>query len=614
MVFEDIVAVLERAFKLELSVVQDATVFEVASEDGSTKVQVLLQSVSERKLVLLSADLGEPPSEGCEKLFRTMLEANNLFSGTAGATLALDQTSGRFRLQKYESPDELANDAEGKLVSFIETALVWSRSIADFRPSNEEGDSPGDFGAIQRLPGRCRKGGPDMPIVHLDGLNISLDKFNEVADGKYNIGQLKLSEDGKSVYRTNNHKTWTIFNSTKISPEESLAIKQAFCNALSNEGLAQDKIDYVKRSLGIFGSKLELLKFGNIKPLSAAEVREIIDMYAGEINAKRMSAAKGTEAAKMLKTSADIYNGVSKKTMEDRETTRGRINARTLDKIQTGADWSVNRLMDILEYPKNGGTVSEETKGIALEFCLAMQSKPTLLTRGNRSIELEDAFIKLKLEYNDKISADIGLGGGRVFNIDTGLTKSELHALMRKVAGLPEKIEETGNERKVGAKDVKERNKKLLEDLSLLFELVNDQDAYNAEVSEVAANLKPRNGLKLTEEDRLNHAKLKWRDKRMDPIVTKLSMALTEARGFDDRNVKLVNDVREVCYGNKVIDAKKLLDDISDVLFKKPADPKKSAHAGRNADPLKNVDDAKLKNQIDDLGENLNINAILNGN
>ena len=149
MVFEDIVAVLERAFKLELSVVQDTTVFEVASEDGSTKVQVLLQGVSERKLVLLSADLGEPPPEGCEKLFRTMLEANNLFSGTAGATLALDPAAGRFRLQKYESPDELANDAEGKLVSFIETALVWSRSIADFRPSNEEGDSPGDFGAIQ---------------------------------------------------------------------------------------------------------------------------------------------------------------------------------------------------------------------------------------------------------------------------------------------------------------------------------------------------------------------------------------------------------------------------------------------------------------------------------
>lgn len=447
-----------------------------------------------------------------------------------------------------------------------------------------------------------------MPIIHLDGLNISLDKFNEVADGKYNIGQLKLSEDGKSVYRTNNHKTWTIFNSTKISPEESLAIKQAFCNALGNEGLAQDKIDYVKRSLGIFGSKLELLKFGNIKPLSAAEVREIIDMYAGEINAKRMSAAKGTEAAKMLKTSADIYNGVSKKTMEDRETTRGRINARTLDKIQTGADWSVNRLMDILEYPKNGGTVSEETKGIALEFCLAMQRKPDLLTRGNRSIELEDAFIKLKLEYNDKISADIALDGGRVFNLDTGLTRSELYAKMRKVAGLPDDVEEAGNERKLGAKDVRARNRQLLDDLKSLFELVYDQDAYDADVNLFAANLKPRNGLKLTEEDRLNHAKLKWRDKRMDPIVTRLSKALGEARGMDRRNVQLVNDVRQVCCGNKAVDAKKLLDDISDVLIKKPVNPKKKA------DPMKNVVDAKLRDQIDDLGENLNINAILNGN
>ena len=149
MVFEDVVAVLERAFKLELSVVNDTTVFEVASEDGGTKVQVLVQNVDERKLVLLSADIGEPPPEGCEKLFRTMLEANNLFSGTAGATLALDPAAGRFRLQKYESPDELANDAEGRIVSFIETALVWSRSIADFRPSGEEGESHGDFRAIQ---------------------------------------------------------------------------------------------------------------------------------------------------------------------------------------------------------------------------------------------------------------------------------------------------------------------------------------------------------------------------------------------------------------------------------------------------------------------------------
>ena len=57
MAFEDIVAVLERAFSLELKVVQETTVFEVASEDGGTKVQVLVQNVGERNLVLMSAEL-----------------------------------------------------------------------------------------------------------------------------------------------------------------------------------------------------------------------------------------------------------------------------------------------------------------------------------------------------------------------------------------------------------------------------------------------------------------------------------------------------------------------------------------------------------------------------
>ena len=144
MVFEDIAAVLGRAFGLELSVVQGATVFEVASEDGGTKVQVLVQDVSERNLVLMSADLGELPPDCGERLYRAMLEANNLFEGTAGATLALDAANRRFRLQKYEPADELSNDARTRVESFIETALFWSRAIADFRPQEDAPEAPPD--------------------------------------------------------------------------------------------------------------------------------------------------------------------------------------------------------------------------------------------------------------------------------------------------------------------------------------------------------------------------------------------------------------------------------------------------------------------------------------
>ena len=143
MVFEDIIAVIERMLKMELAVVQGTTVFEVAGEDGG-QIRVLVQDESERHRVLLSADLGEPPPEGAEKLFRTMLEANNLFTGTAGATLALDAATGRFRLQKAELPDELANDLDGRLVSFIETALNWRRAIEDFRSAGDGDPDAGD--------------------------------------------------------------------------------------------------------------------------------------------------------------------------------------------------------------------------------------------------------------------------------------------------------------------------------------------------------------------------------------------------------------------------------------------------------------------------------------
>ena len=95
MTFDDIVALLKQSFGLELKVVEGTTVFEVVSEDGGTKVKVLMQNVGEYNKVLLSADLGEPPQGGSEALFRTMLEANNLFVGTAGASLALDSASGR---------------------------------------------------------------------------------------------------------------------------------------------------------------------------------------------------------------------------------------------------------------------------------------------------------------------------------------------------------------------------------------------------------------------------------------------------------------------------------------------------------------------------------------
>jgi len=132
--FRDIVAALERALQTKLTVEEDATVFEMAGEDGAGKVRILVQDAPPYDLVLFSADLGELPPEGREALFQSMLEANHLFSGTAGATLSLDAATGRFALQGYVTRDLLADNTDALLFPFAEAALFWSRAIADYRP------------------------------------------------------------------------------------------------------------------------------------------------------------------------------------------------------------------------------------------------------------------------------------------------------------------------------------------------------------------------------------------------------------------------------------------------------------------------------------------------
>ena len=101
--FDEMIAVLEKAFQLELNIVDDTAAFEVAGEDGDTRVRVIVQNEDERKVVLMSADLGPPPPEGGEKLFLALLEANNLFAQTAGAQRMTNQST---TLKKDRQPWE----------------------------------------------------------------------------------------------------------------------------------------------------------------------------------------------------------------------------------------------------------------------------------------------------------------------------------------------------------------------------------------------------------------------------------------------------------------------------------------------------------------------------
>jgi hypothetical protein len=438
--------------------------------------------------------------------------------------------------------------------------------------------------------------------VNLNMLNIDLARFNEAASGKHNIGQLKLGADGASVVRTNNHKHWTIFNNTEIRPEESLAIKNAFCKALSREGLSDDKVGEIRMKLGIGGSILDTLKAGNIKPLSAAEVREIIDEVAGDLNKSRAPGAQ-------LRTSAQIYRGVSAKTLAARKTDRDQINADTVATMETRVGGAVGEMVDLLEATGKRPDFPAFTKNIAREICRELQKPGTLASPG-QSLDLQMSPITLKHDASGTIVAKFRLDDGRTFSVGTNLTKEELRDQMNKVLygevadDAPEEAEDAGNVQPNARKNPP-RYGELIDDLKRTFDTARDTAEIEKRQNAIFQRLSQGSaGKKFEPKDLKTHALHQVREKLVDSVVDRLVEALRNVRGMDPRNARLVNQVRDVIYGDQDIDADALVEEISDVLHKERVDFK--ANIGKN-DPL-------VQQIEDNFDENLNIDALLGNN
>jgi hypothetical protein len=470
-----------------------------------------------------------------------------------------------------------------------------------------------------------------MPI-DLSNLNISLDKFNAAAKGQLNIGQLKLSEDGTSVVRTNSRKTLTFLNKTQIRPEESLAIKNAFCEAFRREGLSDDAITDIRHKLGLRDTMRETLAAGNIKPLSAADVREIIDQYAGQVNQ-----ARGADKPH-LETSADFYRGVSQKTLDDRKTVRDARNAKSESRMETTVGGTVNQMLDLLEGPAGDTALPIGTKAIALEICKALGKPQTLATPGS-TLDLTVANnVKLKHSSSGTIVAQFRLDDGAEFSVDTNPTRDELLAQMRnalapKQNDAPPKVEEEpsagpeaqpkapeeqpnaqGGQPKVQAEppktepqaapEKKVRNpfhEPVIEDLRRVFSIVKDPVSMTAQKLRVRSDKNFRTsakGVQFSEETLDHHASIEVRGKLVKQALEPLVVALREVRGFDPRNTELLQRVRSVIEGDKSIDTDALVDEIIDALNTQPID--------FTAQPDNAVED--------DFDKPLNINELLGNN
>ena len=109
--------------------------------DGST---IILQDAGD--LLLLRAEIGELPEEGREALLTVVLEANHLYRGTGGGTLALEPGTSCLQLQKYTWLDRLdADSALDTIIRFSSTADSWRSLLSDYPPPSSDEPLPPSF-------------------------------------------------------------------------------------------------------------------------------------------------------------------------------------------------------------------------------------------------------------------------------------------------------------------------------------------------------------------------------------------------------------------------------------------------------------------------------------
>lgn len=139
MSFKDFIGTLAKELGADIEIDNDVCAISLGAAEGD-RIDILLQGFDRRGVLLATADLGEAPPEGREALYKTLLEANDLFAGTLGATLSLNPANGRIRLQRFDDMDALrAAGVRAAFTVFADTAAVWKRFVADFRG---DGDAP----------------------------------------------------------------------------------------------------------------------------------------------------------------------------------------------------------------------------------------------------------------------------------------------------------------------------------------------------------------------------------------------------------------------------------------------------------------------------------------
>ena len=102
--------------------------------------------------------------------------------------------------------------------------------------------------------------------IDLGKVNISLRQFQEISSGKFNAGEVKLASETE-IGKVNSHVTMKFLNTTRMSHQEVLAIKNAFVRALKSGGVGRDELSRIREELGLSPTKPVVVDdFRNMHP------------------------------------------------------------------------------------------------------------------------------------------------------------------------------------------------------------------------------------------------------------------------------------------------------------------------------------------------------------
>ncbi len=105
---------------------------------------VAISNLPDIDAVALTGDIGEPPPERLEGLYKTLLGANHFFGGTGGATISLDPGTGRIVLCRALPLATLDGDKfYTEVERFVNTAETWAKVVSNYRDATTE--APGEL-------------------------------------------------------------------------------------------------------------------------------------------------------------------------------------------------------------------------------------------------------------------------------------------------------------------------------------------------------------------------------------------------------------------------------------------------------------------------------------